>query len=105
MRSRYSAYALVIPEYIIVTTHPANPLYRRDLKAWTEEIRQFGKETEFRGLEIVKIEEKGKTARVTFVARLARKGDDLTFTEKSLFERVGNRWLYRSGEVKPGSPG
>jgi peptide deformylase len=99
MRSRYCAYALVIPEYIITTTHPANPLYRSDLKAWTEEIRRFGEETEFRQLEIQNSQQNDGTASVTFVAKLAKGKEDLSFTETSQFEKVGNRWLYRSGEV------
>lgn len=102
MRSRYAAYALGLPEYIIKTTHPANPDFRRDSATWAEEILAFCKQTEFRGLEILDVQEKGSTATVTFIAHLVQNHHDVSFTEKSLFERVDGRWLYRAAEnAKP----
>ncbi|NDE82074.1 MAG: zinc chelation protein SecC, partial [Chlamydiia bacterium] len=38
MRSRYSAYALCLPAYIISTTHPASPQFCHDLTDWSEKI-------------------------------------------------------------------
>ncbi len=38
MRSRYSAYAMAKPDYIIKTTHPKNREYKQDIDKWTIEI-------------------------------------------------------------------
>jgi SEC-C motif-containing protein len=96
MRSRYAAYALNLPKYIIQTTHPENAQFERDVKAWAEGISQFSEGTQFVGLEIVDFEERGDEATVTFVARLMQNGRDVSFREKSFFRRVGGRWLYFS---------
>jgi SEC-C motif-containing protein len=94
MRSRYSAYALGLADYIIKTTHPQNeqPLSR-------ETIQQFSASTQFKNLEILKIEEGPKTSTVTFKASLMNNGQDISFTEKSLFEKIGDQWLYLSGTI------
>ena len=102
MRSRYTAYALNLPSYIIKTTHLDNPHYCEDLALWAQEISAFALQTQFEKLEIVDFEENGEVATVTFVAHLSQNGQDCTFTEKSDFEKVKERWLYRSGEVTRG---
>ena len=93
MRSRYSAYSLDLPDYIIETTHPQNPHYHSK----SEDIRQFSKVTTFQKLEI---HDATKTT-VIFTAHLFQGGRDATFTEKSTFEKVDGRWLYLSGEFLP----
>ncbi len=52
MRSRYSAYALGLSDYIINTTHPDNPDYNEDTKQWREEIDIFSRYTQFEKLEV-----------------------------------------------------
>ena len=99
MRSRYSAYALDIPDYIIATTHPANPHYSENRDAWKEDISQFSRSSSFRKLEILDFKEKGTLATVTFTAHIFQGSRDVTFTEKSSFEKVNGRWLYQSGEI------
>lgn len=98
MRSRYSAYALNIADYIIATTHPKNVTYKRDRNQWMGEIGQFSLATQFTGLEILDFTEEGMTAYVTFKALLSQSGADCSFIEKSRFERVNGLWLYRAGE-------
>lgn len=98
MRSRYSAYALGLGEYIIKTTHPASPHYQMDQGEWVEELREFSKETHFEGVEILDVREGEETAVVTFVAKMREK----TFTERSYFEKVKGRWLYRRGKLQEG---
>lgn len=98
MRSRYAAYALCKPDYIIQTTHPANAQFSLDTVKWSEQIRDFCLNTEFRGLKIIDFQESPQTATVTFRAHLMQNGKDGSFTEKSYFEKVGERWLYHSGE-------
>ena len=95
MRSRYSAYARGLTAYIIDTTHPDNPNYNRDHQRWQNELLQFCKSTHFRGLDILEFIEDEIRSYVTFTAHLSQEKNDISFTEKSAFEKMGDRWLYR----------
>lgn len=99
MRSRYSAYALCLPEYIIQTTHPANPQFNSDIARWAQNITDFCLNTQFVGLEILQFQEDHHLATVTFVAHLTQDNKDVSFTEKSYFEKKEGKWLYLSGAV------
>ena len=90
MRSRYSAYALDLPDYIIKTTHPNSPLYEKNLEAWIASIHEFSSTTEFQGLEIESFDDR----HVTFYAILKTFGKDTSFREKSLFEKSEGFWCY-----------
>ncbi len=83
MRSRYSAYALGLIDYILLTQ-----TNKRDRK----EIEAFCLATEFRDLKIMKVEPR----HVTFHATLFQNGQDVSFTERSLFEKEQGRWIYSS---------
>lgn len=87
MRSRYSAYALKKIDYILDTavTRPSSK----------EELEQFANSTSFDGLTIVE----AKANFVTFTAHLSQNGHDISFTEKSRFEKVDGRWKYHSGVI------
>lgn len=98
MRSRYSAYALNNPEYIIETTHPENPQYQSDKLLWKQEISHFAIHSQYRDLKIHEFKETGHAATVTFTAFISHDGKDATFTEKSFFEKRQERWLYRDGQ-------
>lgn len=100
MRSRYSAYALSLPDYIMDTTHSANPNYSQDRISWKQSILQFSKNMTFHKLEILDFKEEGDKATVTFTAFLSQAGQDATFTEKSFFEKERNRWLYKEGSCR-----
>lgn len=102
MRSRYSAYALKNANYIMETTHLESPHYRSNKAEWKKDILEFCKNTEFNNLEIVQSSQSGKTGYVTFIATLASHGNDLTFTEKSFFKKMGKKWLYVSGVKQDG---
>lgn len=102
MRSRYSAYALDLPDYIIETTHPASPEYDEDIDAWREDLSNVSKNCDFRGLEVLEVQEGEHTAIVTFVAHLFQGKNDQTFTERSFFVKAKNRWLYRFGQLESG---
>ena len=99
MRSRYSAYALNLPEYIIKTTHPASPEYSTDKFAWKRSISKFSKASIFTGLEVLEFKENPSLAIVTFTANLTQDGKDSSFSEKSFFEHFHGKWLYRGGQV------
>lgn len=90
MRSRYSAYALKIPKYIIATTHPDSPYVEKNLKKWEKGILDFCISTEFVKLEILDYSENT----VFFVAHLKQNGKNLILKEQSLFANVEGKWLY-----------
>ncbi len=100
MRSRYSAYANQLPEYIIATTHPQHPQYHQNQSLWEKQILQFCQQTEFQKLEILEFVDGQNEAWVTFTAHLQQNKKDGTFIEKSHFVKLGKRWLYRDGEMK-----
>lgn len=94
MRSRYCAYALDLPHYIIATTHHTNVDYTEETSAWKESIREFSLNTRFSGLSIIEFIDGESVAYVTFEAML----NDTPFREKSRFLKENGRWLYESGE-------
>jgi len=96
MRSRYSAYALDRPEYIIATTHKNNTDYSTETEKWKENIREFTRNTHFSGLKIVEFVDGESIAFVTFEAIL----NDIPFKEKSRFLNENGKWLYESGEFE-----
>lgn len=98
MKSRYSAYAKSKVDYIIATTHPENSSYRLNRAIWRKEIGDFCTHTNFEKLEIVDFEE-GEISFVTFIARLSQRGRDVSFQEKSRFEKKDGKWLYLSGTI------
>lgn len=102
MRARYAAYVLNLPAYIMQTTHPASLQYCDDQKEWTDHISHFSKNFLFNRLEILSFKEKEKVATVVFVAHMSQNGQDATFTERSYFEKIQDRWLYRSGRLSEG---
>ncbi len=95
MRSRYSAYALGLSGYIIKTTHPDNPDYTTDTKAWAESIALFTQESHFLGLKILEVAEGEKEGFVTFEATLSSG----LLHEKSRFIRHATAWLYVDGVI------
>ena len=99
MRARYSAFALNLPDFLMATTAPDNPGYRHDSRRWRQELRGYCRRTRFHGLTILKVVggSKPDEGYVTFRARLISGGRDGSFTERSRFVRVDNRWLYHSG--------
>lgn len=102
MRSRYSAYSLNIPDYIIQTTHPASSHFSDNKFGWRRSISQFATHSSFIGLEVLDFKEKDTLATVTFTVHLSQDSKTSIFTEKSYFEKVGNQWLYRSCQLAEG---
>jgi peptide deformylase len=102
MRSRFTAYVLGNADYIIKTTHPANPHYVENKAAWKRSLAQLAQETLFHKLEVLDFQEDGPTGMVTFVAYHSRGEEDKTFTEKSYFEKKNGQWLYLRGQFAQG---
>lgn len=104
MRSRYSAYAMNNADYIIATTHPANPQYSDNLFNWKRGIlKRFSKDTVFKQLDIHDFQEVGSMATVTFTAHILEGDRDDTFTEKSIFQKIQDKWYYLSGRLEQGN--
>lgn len=96
MRARYAAYALNHLDYVMDTTHPDSPHYRADREAWRRELSVFSTTTQFIGL-IVKplpFDADDETAYVKFDAQLQSLNGDISFSEKSLFQKHAGRWHY-----------
>jgi len=98
MRSRYCAFFLSLPEYIIKTTHKNNIDYTQNIKEWENDILYFTQNFNFEKLTIIKNTPDDDISFVTFKAQISCNGKDESFTEKSKFEKINNRWLYLSGE-------
>jgi SEC-C motif-containing protein len=96
MKTRYSAYAIGNADYIIQTTHPENPDYHDDKKVWKNEIEYFCEQTTFKSLKIISYEEDRDVSYVHFLATFAVG----MLNEKSTFVKLGNRWLYKNGEIR-----
>lgn len=97
MRSRYSAYALKKSSYIIKTTHPKSSHFQKDIKKWEKEILSFCNNTVFQKLDILEFIDGDEKAYVTFRAHLSQNKKDVSFTEKSLFEKILDVWFYKEG--------
>jgi SEC-C motif domain protein len=101
MRSRYAAFALDLPDYILDSTHPDNPEFSHDKAAWRSHVSLFSKTISFLGLEILNEDTHGDEASVTFKAILKNARDDVSFREKSHFKNVDGKWLYLKGDFSP----
>lgn len=95
MRSRYSAYALNLPDYIITTTHHLNPCYSANKEQWRKEIIHFSQQTDFIDLKILEFINGKETATVTFTVELQQKEKRVVYTEKSHFILTEGKWLYK----------
>lgn len=102
MRSRYSAYALGLSDYIIKTTHPSSPYFNSNRQAWLKELSQFSSEITFEKLEVLDAELGENESFVSFVAHLSKDKIDLTFSEKSFFLKENHSWKYVQGKLEKG---
>lgn len=97
MRSRYSAYALGLGEYLVATcARPPREGEAAELGAW-------GRSVGWAGLSIVDREQGGvadTAGRVRFIARFVEGGALVALEEDSRFERVDGRWRYVEGAAR-----
>jgi len=90
MRSRYSAFALGLDEYLLTTWHPST---RPPSIALDERVRWLG-------LQVRSQHEDGDRATVEFVARSKQGGRATRLHETSRFVREGGRWFYVDGDLR-----
>ena len=93
MRSRYSAYALDLHDYLLATWHPRTRPAPHDLE---------GDDVRWLGLELRNAQEHGDEATVEFVARYRSAGRGHRLHETSRFLREGGRWFYLDGTFPEG---
>lgn len=97
MRSRYTAYALKLIDYLFDTTWPDNRSeeLRQEMAAWAGRA-------EFTRLEILSTRQGrslDKTGRVEFIASYRQFGEEKQMHEISNFRRYKGRWHYVDGEI------
>jgi SEC-C motif-containing protein len=95
MRSRYSAYAGGLVDYIVETTDPDGPHWREDTDGWRTELIEWCETTEFLGLRVLGSDSDSTGHWVEFEARLSASGRSHSLVERSLFVKREGRWLYR----------
>jgi len=96
MKSRYVAYKLILPNYIIETTHKNNIDFNTNTTQWKNDIINFCTNYNFLKLSILEFTEIDDESFVTFTANITSNGDDYTFTENSKFIKEINKWYYYS---------
>jgi SEC-C motif-containing protein len=77
--------------YIIKTTHWSNSQYMEDKKAWTKDILEFCKTTQFVKLEVLDY----SYNTVIFKAHT----EQGVLYEKSQFDLVDGKWYYVDGDI------
>ena len=89
MRSRYSAYALGLIDYLLATWHPSTAPGELELSP-----------VKWLGLEVLHAQSAGDAGVVEFVARLRDgSGRAQRMHETSRFVREGGRWFYIDGNM------
>jgi len=96
MRSRYSAYALRLIDYLVETTHydKLRPSYKTKLMATIHD-------TNWNGLEIVRTslgQNSDKAGKVEFIASYIEDGEQRSMREHSRFKKYKNKWYYYDGK-------
>jgi len=99
MRSRYCAFALRLPGYLLATLHPS----KRAPDELTQ-LEQAVKQSHWLGLEVVSTQQGqagDSSGRVAFRAHYDNHGHRDTLEENSRFVRENQRWFYLDGEFAP----
>lgn len=96
MRSRYTAYHLVLVDYLVKTTHPdkLHPNYRQQLESTKND-------TDWLGMEVLSTSmgtQSDKIGKVHFIARYAINGKETEMQEHSRFRRYQGNWVYFDDE-------
>jgi SEC-C motif domain protein len=88
MRSRYSAYALGLLDYLLATWHPSTAPGDLELSP-----------TQWLGLSVLHSEQSQDAGVVEFMARYKQGGKAYKLHEFSRFTREQGRWLYIDGQM------
>ena len=96
MRSRYTAFAMRMLDYIDRTHAPE---VRDDFNR--AEAERLAEKCEWQRLEIRSVTETGDTAEIEFVVRFRRDQQDITQAALSRFRRDNGQWFYVSSDLNP----
>ena len=92
MRSRYCAYVLRLPDYLLATWHPATRPAALDVEPGQRWL----------GLQVLAHQRQDDShATVAFVARSKLAGRAQRLAETSRFVREQGRWFYVDGDIQP----
>jgi SEC-C motif-containing protein len=97
MRSRYSAFALGLVDYLTDTLSSDHP--ERADPDNARAIAQARAGHRFLGLTILDATAEGDRGTVLFRARIFARGVDRSFTERSRFRREHGAWRYEGGDI------
>jgi SEC-C motif-containing protein len=103
MRSRFSAFAQKESQHLLRTLHPRNEEMRAGPESALAAIKDTANDHRFVKLQVLdrRPADGSGIARVLFVARVFRKGQDMSFVELSEFEHDGVGWRYLRGDAVP----
>jgi SEC-C motif-containing protein len=97
MRSRYSAFALGLGDYLVRTLSADHPdRVEPDAPRLLSQARAGQR---FLGLTILEASAEGDRGVVLFRARIFERGADRSFSERARFRREGGAWRYEGGEI------
>jgi SEC-C motif-containing protein len=100
MRSRYTAYVVGHAQHLYRTTHPDHESVRDvPRERYIRETEEYCKQIEFVGLTIHATWEPDEDgiAQVEFTADYILDGEASSFSERSSFVQVADRWVYLNG--------
>lgn len=102
MRSRYSAFALGKVDYLLHTLHEDHPDRSKPLERIEQALRAASSAFKYMGLSIVEAEPRDRdgACRVLYLARIFRRGEDVSFLELAEFLHDGVGLRYRNGKTK-----
>ncbi len=99
MRSRYSAFAKGLGEYLVETLSSDHEDRAVPREALVQELSRAKDRQRFLGLRILDTSSEGDAGEVTFIARIFERGTDRSFGERSAFLREEGTWRYASGKT------
>ncbi|MBI2393287.1 MAG: SEC-C domain-containing protein [Deltaproteobacteria bacterium] len=101
VRSRYSAFALGKVDYLYDTLHEDHPDRRHAPDQIMAALRAASASFKYMGLTIIEAEPRDRDGycRVLYLARLFRKGTDVSFIELAEFLHDGIGLRYRNGKT------
>ena len=109
MRSRFSAFALGLGEYLARTLSETHADHAMPRVALVRELSRARERQRFLGLRVIHAATTGDQGEVLFFARVFERGADRSFAELSRFMREGQRsdegagrpWRYCDGVLVP----
>lgn len=93
MRSRYSAYALGLIDYVYQTHHPKHRGDKAGMQQWAEQVRFVQLEV----LDTFQGQPQDKIGKVSFRAHYVLEGQRQVLKETSRFKRYKGQWVYVDG--------